>query len=403
MNIFKLYRDSFKGLRKEVWFLALITLVNRAGTMVIPFLSLYLTANFNYTLKEVGWIMTAFGLGSVTGAWLGGKLSDKIGFYPVMFWSLILSGLLFIWLQYLESFYSICIGVFVVMLVADVFRPAAFVAINAYSKPENRTRSVTLIRLAINLGFSVGPAVGGLIIATIGYGGLFWVDGITCIIAGLLFIALLSFKESKKEVTTVKKEHAVSPYKDKAYLLAVFCILLIGFAFLQYFSTIPLYYRDVHKLSEAQIGWLMGMNGFLIFLIEMPLVKYFERPKFSIYRILLWSTVMFAMSFWVLNLSNWVGILVVGMLLMTVAEMLNFPFLNAYALKRAEKGNSGDYMGLFTMAFSVAHILGHNSGLQLIAAFGYEITWYVMTGTLLLASLLFIWLKKLSRDETTTM
>lgn len=397
MNIFKLYRDSFKGLRKEVWFLALITLVNRAGTMVIPFLSLYLTANFNYTLKEVGWIMTAFGLGSVAGAWLGGKLSDKIGFYPTMFWSLILSGLLFIWLQYLESFFAICGGVFIVMLVADVFRPAAFVAINAYSKPENRTRSVTLIRLAINLGFSVGPAVGGLIIATIGYGGLFWVDGITCIMAGLLFIMLLSFKEAKKDKTNnPKKDNAVSPYKDKAYLLSVFCILLIGFAFLQYFSTIPLYYRDVHKLSEAQIGWLMGMNGFLIFLIEMPLVKYFERPKFSIYRILLWSTVMFAMSFWVLNLSNWVGVLVVGMLLMTIAEMLNFPFLNAYALKRAEKGNSGDYVGLFTMAFSVAHILGHNSGLQLIAAFGYEITWYIMTGTLLLASLLFIWLKKIS-------
>jgi predicted MFS family arabinose efflux permease len=365
--------------------------------MVIPFLSLYLTANFNYTLKEVGWIMTAFGLGSVLGAWLGGKLSDKIGFYPVMFWSLILSGLLFIGLQYLESFYAICAGVFVVMLVADVFRPAAFVAINAYSKPENRTRSVTLIRLAINLGFSVGPAVGGLIIATIGYGGLFWVDGITCIIAGLMFIMLLSFKDATREKNNqAKKENAVSPYKDKAYLLGVFCILLIGFAFLQYFSTIPLYYRDVHKLSEEHIGWLMGMNGFLIFLIEMPLVKYFERPKFSIYRILLWSTVMFAMSFWVLNLSNWVGVLVIGMLLMTVAEMLNFPFLNAYALKRAEKGNSGDYMGLFTMAFSVAHIVGHNGGLQLIATFGYEVTWYVMTGILLLASLLFIWLKRIS-------
>ena len=58
-----------------------------------------------------------------------------------------------------------------------------FVALSAYSKPENKTRSVTLIRLAINLGFSAGPALGGLIITSLSYRGLFWVDGITCILA----------------------------------------------------------------------------------------------------------------------------------------------------------------------------------------------------------------------------
>lgn len=385
MNPFKLYRDSFKGLRKEVWYLALVTFINRAGTMVIPFLSLYLTSSLGFTLSDVGWIMSAFGLGSVVGAWLGGKLSDKIGFYPVMFWSLTLSGFLFVGLQYLETFWTLCIGVFVLMIVADTFRPAAFVAINAYSKPENRTRSVTLIRLAINLGFSMGPAAGGLIIASISYTGLFWVDGITCIAAGLFFILLLNQKESKNETKAQKKENPVSPYKDKPFLLAMLAVVLIGFTFLQYFSTIPLYYRDVHHLSEKHIGWLMALNGGLIFLLEMPLVKYFEQNKFSIYRILVGSTLLIAMSFLVLNLFGWIGILTIGMLFMTVGEMLNFPFLNAYALKRAEHGNSGEYMALFTMAFSISHILGHNAGLQLVNYLGYNTTWYIMTFILFIA------------------
>lgn len=141
--------------------------------MVIPFLSLYLTENLKFTASNVGWIMSAFGLGSVVGTWVGGKLTDKIGFYKVMVRSLLLTGILFIALQFLNTFTSICIGIFLVMAVADTFRPAMFVAMSAYSKPENKTRSVTLIRLAINLGFSAGPAVGGLIITTIGYGGLF--------------------------------------------------------------------------------------------------------------------------------------------------------------------------------------------------------------------------------------
>ncbi|NNC71089.1 MAG: MFS transporter, partial [Flavobacteriaceae bacterium] len=182
-NIAQPYFNTFKGLSREVWWLSLITLINRAGTMVIPFLSLYLTKDLGLSLSKVGWIMSAFGLGSVLGSWLGGKLTDKIGYYKVMVFSLLSSGLMFIALQYFKSFESFLFGIFLLMLVADMFRPAMFVAMSAYSKPENKTRTVTLIRLAINLGFSAGPAIGGLIITSIGYNGLFWIDGITCFLA----------------------------------------------------------------------------------------------------------------------------------------------------------------------------------------------------------------------------
>ncbi len=131
------YLNTFKGLSQEVWWLALITLINRAGTMVIPFLSLYLTKSLHFSLSDVGWIMSAFGVGSVIGSWLGGRLTDKIGFYKVMVFSLVATGFLFIELQFLTTFNSFCFGIFLVMLVADMFRPAMFVALSAYSKPEN--------------------------------------------------------------------------------------------------------------------------------------------------------------------------------------------------------------------------------------------------------------------------
>ena len=151
------YQDSFRGLSPEVWWLALITFINRAGTMVLPFMSLYLTQDLKLTLSQVGWIMTSFGFGSLVGTWIGGKLTDTIGFYKIMVRSLLTTGFLFIALQYLHTFESFLVGIFLTMLVADMFRPAMFVSLKAYSKPENRTRSLTLIRLAINLGFSFGP------------------------------------------------------------------------------------------------------------------------------------------------------------------------------------------------------------------------------------------------------
>ncbi len=392
-QLFRFYIDSFRGFQPEIWWLALVTFVNRAGTMVIPFLSLYLTADMGLSLEKVGWVMSAFGLGSVIGSWAGGKLSDRFGFYNTMFWSLLSVGTMFIALQYVRSFEGFCLAIFLATAIGDTFRPAMYVAMKMYSKPENRTRAVTLTRLAINLGFSAGPAIGGLIITTIGYGALFWIDGVTCILAGLIFLMVLSRKESVKLEQEEKKPSNQSPYRDAPYLLFLFIVFMIAVSFLQYFSTMPLYYRDVHALSEDMIGLLMGANGLIIFLFEMPLIKWVERD-FSMIRILIVSTLLIAASFLILNLWEAAGVLLMGMFLMTVGEMLNFPFLNRFAMDRAERGKAGSYMALFTVAFSLAHIVGHNTGMQLVDFFGYETTWYIMTLALMIAAALFLLLKK---------
>jgi len=372
------YIESFKGLSKEVWWLALITLINRAGTMVIPFLSLYLIEDLDFTLINVGWVMSAFGCGSVIGSWIGGKLTDQIGYYKVMLRSLITTGVLFIALQYLTTFYAFCMGIFIIMLVADMFRPAMFVALSAYSKPENKTRSVTLIRLAINLGFSAGPAVGGLIITTMGYGGLFWVDGITCVLASILLMKVLHPKATKT-IDKIAIKNPVSAYKDYSFLLFLVGMLFFGIVFLQYFSTMPLYYKEVHFLSELEIGIILGFNGFLIFLLEMPLIKWLENSKYTKTSLMIFGAFLTGLSFIVLNLTTWSGILIIGMLLMTLGEMIAFPFSNAFAMDSAKKGNQGEYMALYSIAFSVAHIFGHNAGMQMVSKIGFDNTWYVTT------------------------
>ena len=391
------YKNSFRGLSKEVWWLALITFINRAGTMVLPFLSLYLTQDLNLTYSQVGWIMTSFGVGSVIGTWIGGKLTDKIGFYKVMFRSLLTTGFMFIALQYVHTFEGFLIGIFLTMTVADMFRPAMFVSLKAYSKPENQTRSLTLIRLAINLGFSFGPFLGGIIITTLSYSGLFWIDGITCIAAIFIMKLVLKEKEIKQVSSTVETEVlqvAKSVYQDKPYWLFLAVVFLMGFVFLQLFTTMPLYYKEIHSLSEVQIGLIMALNGFLIFLLEMPLIHYIEKKLLNKMKIITWSLVLFALSFVVLNTTMWIGILVVGMLLITVGEMLAFPFTNNFAMNRAPSGKEGRYLALYSMAFSFAHIFSAKTGMEIIDRFGYAANWYFMGGLGLIAVALMFWLQK---------
>lgn len=397
-KIFAYYFDTFKGLSKEIWWLSLITFINRAGTMVIPFLSLYLTESMGFRESTVGWIMSCFGLGSVVGSWLGGKITERIGYYRVMNISLFLTGILFVILQYVSTLAGFCIGIFLVMLVADTFRPAILVAMIAYSTQENKTRSVTLVRLAINLGFTAGPAIGGLIIANIGYSGLFWVDGITCVLAVILMTQVLHPRKSKP-LDDVKVENPVSVYKDKPFWIFFIAMAIFGFVFLQYFSTMPLFYRDIFALKEYEIGMLLGLNGLIIVLLEMPLIKWLENTGKSKVYLMMIGLVLTGLSFVTVLVSPWIGVLTIGMIFMTVGEMIAFPFSNSFVIDRAKKGKQGEYMALYVISMSISHVFGHNVGLHMIDYFGFYTTWTVISILSLVGVFILIYLIRVLRIE----
>jgi len=399
-KLYSSYLDSFRGLPVEAWWLALITLINRSGTMVIPFLSLYLTKEKDFSLGQVGWIMTAFGAGSVAGAYLGGKISDKIGPYKTMVFSLFSSGLFYILTQFAQDFWQIILMVFMVVLLADIFRPASFAALRSYTDHTNRTRSTSLIRLAINLGFSAGPAVGGYLIYTYGYHSLFWVDGITSILAMGLMILVLRPKENNPEQTSKEPQASESAYKDKEFLGFILALIFFAFAFLQYFSTIPYYYNEDYGLTEKEVGILMGFNGFLVFIIEMPVVHYFEKKKKGDLPYVYLGAILLFFSFLVLQIGHHVALLWIGMTLMSFAEVIAFPFANSYALNRSHRGLVGQYMALFSLSFSIGHIFAHNGGFQLIHQFGFPITWWFMAIICLIVVFMLYWLKQKEKHGT---
>ena len=391
-NLFQKYINNFRGFSREVWILATITFINRAGTMVLPFLSKYLKEDLHFSYSQVGWIMVFFGIGSFVGSYLGGKLTDKIGFYKIMIFSLFTSGVLFLVIQFVTSFWGLCFAMFVIMTIADMFRPAMFVSLGTFASPEMRPRAFTLVRLAVNLGFAAGPAIGGLIIMSMGYSGLFWVDGLTCIVA----IVVFAFFVKEKKIVKNHADHLALINNKKSILADPdFCIFLyVCFAtamiFFQIFSTLPLYHHEKYGMTEFQTGLLLTMNGFLIFLLEMPIVSYFERHKTSKLKIIYWGSMAMSAAFFVLLFDNWAGILVLSMLLITLGEMFIFPFSNAFALSRAPKGQEGKYMAFFTMSFSLAHIGSSKFGMDIVSRYGYATNWILM-GFLGISSVVACW------------
>lgn len=390
-----LYKTSFTGLSPQTWTLSLILLVNRSGTMVVPFLTLYLTTKeMGCTLSQAGTVMGLFGLGSIVGAFIGGKLSDRIGFHKVQLLSLLLGGVMFIILGQVKAYELICVTTFFLSMVNEAFRPANSSAIAYYSTAENRTRSYSLNRLAVNLGWAVGASLGG-IIASYNYELLFWVDGMTNIAAAtLLFYTFksprLKNNEAKEEVEVPTEESA---YKDKTYLWYIILVMLFGLCFFQLFTTVPKYFRDGLFLSEKYIGFLMAVNGLLIVILEMVLIYLLEgKRNISFYMAI--GTLICALSFLCLLIPGPAAMISLLMILViTVGEIIAMPFMNTYWTKRSKPHNRGQYAALFTMAWGVAQTFGPYLVALVIDHKGYNIAFVLVSMVFCICSLGFAKLK----------
>ncbi|MDD3559264.1 MAG: MFS transporter, partial [Melioribacteraceae bacterium] len=157
MNPYK----GLKGLPRNVWLISIGSLINRAGTMVLPFLALYLTQGLNYSVSESGIVIASYGIGSLICAPLAGRLSDNIGSLKLMKYSLLLSGAVFLLYSFVTSYYLLIVISIVLAIISESFRPESMAFISDQTTPKQRKTAFALYRLAINAGMSIGPVAGG--------------------------------------------------------------------------------------------------------------------------------------------------------------------------------------------------------------------------------------------------
>jgi Arabinose efflux permease len=185
MNIWR----SLRGLPRDIWVLSLASLINRAGTMVLPFLVLYLTRELGFTAGRAGLALGVYGVGSIIISPLAGRLSDVTGPIPIMRASLIGTGILLLSFPLVHSYGGVLSITLAWAFVSECFRPATLALVASIVAPEQRKPAYALVRLAINLGMSIGPAVAGFLAAR-SFGWIFVVDGATTIAAGIVLIAV---------------------------------------------------------------------------------------------------------------------------------------------------------------------------------------------------------------------
>lgn len=356
----KRYLEAYRGLPREVWLLAIVLFVNRSGMMVFPFLALYLTEELKLNDAAAGWMMSVYGVGAMIGAYLGGRLSENFGALRVQTICMFLAAPLFLLVPLWDNWPQIAVSLLVLAIVNEAVRPANATAIARVTDTEIRPKAYALQRLASNLGFSIGPALGGHI-AKVHYGLLFVVDALTTLLAAS---ALLYFFRMRRAENPAKdelpKKTGSSPLTNNRFVLFLLLKLATYTVFMQFLVTYPLYLHDHFRLEEHQIGYMFAVNTITIVLFEMVLVDYARR--WPLVRLIGWGSFLCCTGFGMLPFGSSTAYCILAMIVVTIGEMLSFPSSAAYVSRLSPPGNEGRYMGWYTLTHSLAWICAPTLG-----------------------------------------
>jgi predicted MFS family arabinose efflux permease len=364
------YRAAFSGLPRAVWWVAIVTLVNRSGTMVLPFLALYLTSVRGFTATQAGALVGLYGLGAMGGAYLGGRLCDRLDPWRVMALSLALAGCGFLVLGALRGPWAIGVTLVLLSLAAEAFRPASGAALTQASAPGERARAFALSRQAINLGMSVGPAVGGFL-ALRGYGWLFAIDGATSLAAALV-LRLAARPPAATAPAGGIPSRGPSPLRDGLFLVFLVLMALVAAVFFQLLSTYPLTLRDLYGFSEAVVGVTLAVNALLIAIVEMVLVHRLQRR--DPLRLVALGSLIIGAGFAMVPFGRGIPYAVATVVVWTIGEMLVMAPAAAHVAERAGAA-SGAYMGAFQLAFAVAFVVAPLAGTWVYETWGATALW----------------------------
>ncbi len=356
--------------------------------MSVPFMGLYVTQSLHRSEMDAGLIITLFGVGSILGSATGGKLTDMIGFRPVQILSSIIGGLLFILFSTITHFYTLCILAVIISFFSEAFRPANFTAVAHYAAEGTTTRSYSLNRLAVNMGWSVGISFAG-IIASINYSLLFVVEGVVSIIVGLLILSFLPQVKGfiKKAKETAGHMIITKPWEDPFYIkFILLTTVFITCAFLM-FRIVPVFFKEEWHIDEFAIGIIIGINGAVIALFEMVMINKIEAKRSPMFFIIA-GAVLFSVSYIILSapVSFHIVMAVITIVVFTLGEMLSLPFINTIVISRSNQHNRGLYAAGYTLSWSCAQVIGPYFGFLIAKNMGYNWLWLGLACMLLLCT-----------------
>jgi MFS family permease len=355
-------RTDIAAMPRPVWILFAGTFVNRFGSFVLVFLALYLTGR-GFTAPQAGLAMGAYGAGAIGASLAGGWLADRIGRRNSIVLSMTLSAGVMLSLSRAQAYPILMALTALAGFCSELYRPAASALIADVTTPMQRVTAYALYRLAINLGFAFGPAVGGLL-ATRSFTLLFVGDALTSLVYAGIAIAALPNRTAEHHAPGPRRNALHTILHDGRFLVFVTASLMAAMVFMQHVSTYPLQI-EAYGFSSRVFGLLISLNGAFICLVELPLVSVTRRLPAR--RVMMTGFGFIGLGFGLTGFVHTLPLLVVTVIVWTIGEMIYFPVAAAHVANVAPPDMRGRYHGAYGISWGLGAVLGPIIGTTLLA------------------------------------
>ncbi len=389
----RLVSERLRGLPRDVWVLLAGTLITRAGSFAIPFLTVYLHRDRGLSTAFAGLALAAWGAGGMVASLTGGALADRLGRKPVVVGSPVLGGLAVALLVTTQAPVAVLAGAFLAGAVSESGRPAVSAMLTDLTPPARRVDAFALFRLVVNLGFAVGAGLGGVLATHVGFGPLFLADAATSWIYAV--IALLALRETRPGATERPAERSgfAAVLADPVFRRLWLATLVSAFVFTQPMAVLGLVLAD-RGMSTVAYGLLISLNGVIIITTEFWLSGVVRRH--SPPRMLALGALLIGAGFALTGLvGTSVVLLVLTVGIWTTGEMVGSPTSQAYLSAIAPPDQRGRYHGMFGLSWSVAFAVGPVLGGLALTA-GGPVLWLGSLALSVLGAVLYLGLPAVS-------
>ena len=347
-------------------------LVNRIGGFIGPYLAIVLRREFHLSPSQVGLLLTCYGAGSLVSILVGGVVADRLGRRLALMVSLFGGGAIACAMGFAPS-----MRVFIPLLVlfgfvSDLYRPAASSVIGDLLPPAQRAVGFAGLRTAINLGFAVGMAVGGLL-ADWSWRAMFVGDGITTILYGLIVYFFVPETRPAAVEVTAHAPTGPSPWRDPVCLQLALASFAFAFAFHTNVTALPLTITLTAGYPAPVYGCLVGFNGLLIVLFEISATDALRR--FRRLRVAALGMLLVGVGYGITGfVMHWAWFLLT-VVLWTAGEILSAPQKLAFIADWAPAESRGRYLSLIQATWSLAVAINPILFLPLYARLGERAFW----------------------------
>jgi MFS family permease len=373
-TIYRVFPEKF-------WIVVLVHFIDGiGGTLLFPFLSLYITQKFGIGMTQAGIILGAFSAFGLVGSMVGGALTDRFGRRRLILFGLVFSALSTLSLGLANTLAVLYPLVVVIGLLSNIAGPAHNAMVADLLPEKQRSEGFGILRVVGNLAWIIGPTVGGLVAAR-SFFMLFVIDSVLSCIVAVIFYKLIP---ETKPVEPAEKSHesvwqTVAGYRhvlrDFAFMAFLVASMLMLLVYQQMYNTLPVYLRDTHGFTTSAYGFFLTTSAITVVLFQFWVTRVIkDRPPFVMMAL---GTVFYAIGFGMLGFISAYLLFLLASVVITIGEMILMPTSQALAANFAPVEMRGRYMAVYGLCWAIPSTIGPGAAGYILDNFNPNLLWYI--------------------------